>query len=92
MAVELKTDTFPHSFQTARYYLSSTDKLSPDELERRVNYGLTKEYDPQGFYPLRYQGRILLIMPQPDPDVTHIVIPLGIDQDSPEVTLDLVDR
>ena len=87
MAVELKTDTFPHSFQTARYYFTSSDKLSPDELERRVNYGLTREYDPQGFYPLRYQGRILLVMPLPTPDVTHIVIPLGIDQDSPEVTL-----
>ena len=89
MTVALKTDTFPHSCQTARYYFAAADGLTKEELQRRVNYGLTTQYNPMGFFPLRYQGHMLLVLPQPDPDVTHIVIPLGIDPDSPEVTLSL---
>ena len=85
--VELKTDTFPHSFQTARYCLASSDELSQDEMQRRVNYGLTREYNPMGFFPLRYQGRILFVLPVPTPDVSRIVIPLGIDPGDPELTL-----
>ena len=87
MTVELKTDTFPHSFQTARYYLASSNKLSQDEMQRRVNYGLTTDYNPVGFFPLRYQGRILLILPQFTWDISHIVIPLGMEPDAPELTL-----
>ena len=87
IAVELKTDTFPHSFQTARYYLTSTDALSSQELSRRQDYGLVTDYDPQGFFPLRYKGRIMLIMPMPTRAISHIVIPLGIEPGSLEVTL-----
>lgn len=87
IAVELKTDTFPHSFQTARYYLTSSDALSSQELSRRQDYGLITDYDPQGFFPLRYNGRIMLIMPMPTQAISHIVIPLGIEPGSPELTL-----
>lgn len=88
MTVELKTDTFPHSFQTARYYLSSPNQgLSPQERQRRANYGLDNEYDPKGFFPLRYQGHILLVLPTPARAVTRIVIPLGIEPSDGEVTL-----
>ena len=87
MTVELKTDTIPHSFQTARYYFTSSAGLSQEEMQRRVNYGLTKEYNPMGFFPLRYQGRILLVLPQPADVINCIVIPLGMDPEEGEVTL-----
>ena len=87
MTVELKTDTIPHSFQTARYYFTSSAGLSQEEMQRRVNYGLTKEYNPMGFFPLRYQGRILLVLPQPADVINRIVIPLGMDPEEGEVTL-----
>ena len=87
ITVELKTDTIPLTFQTARYCISSPDELSQEEMERRMNYGLTREYNPLGFFPLRYQDRIFLVMPKPDDDVTSISIPLGINPDDPEITL-----
>lgn len=87
MTVELKNDTIPYTFQTARYYLSSSDDLSQEEMERRVNYGLIRDYNPMGFFPLCYQSRILLILPKPTPDVSRIVIPLGMDPDDGEITL-----
>ena len=89
IAVELKTDTIPHSFQTARYYHASADAMSPQELSRRLDYGLVTDYDPQGFFPLRYQDRLLLILPMPTQAISRIVIPLGIDPESPEVELDV---
>ena len=92
MTVELKTDTIPYSFQTARYYFRSSKGLTQEEMERRVNYGLTREYNPMGFFPLRYQGRILLVLPKPTSDVTHIVIPLGIEPEDCEMTLFLDKR
>ena len=85
MTVELKTDTIPMTFQTARYYLASS--LSPEEMERRVNYGLITDYNPMGFFPLRYQGRILLVMPEFTRDISHIVIPLAMPPEDTELTL-----
>ncbi len=87
ITVEIKTDTFPHSLQTARYHLASSNNLSQDEMQRRVNYGLITNYNPMGFFPLRYQGHILLVLPLPTVDISHIVIPLGMDPGSPELTL-----
>lgn len=87
ITVALQTDTIPHSFQTARYYFSPSEGLTQEEMERRTNYGLTTEYNPMGFFPLRYHGRILLVLPMPSPDVTHIVIPLGTEPEDGEVTL-----
>ena len=89
ITVAIKTDTFPQSFQTARYYISPSEGLTQEEKERRTNYGLTTEYNPMGFFPLRYQGHILLVLPMPTQDVTHIVIPLGTEPDDGEVTIRL---
>lgn len=87
MTVALQTDTIPYTFQTARYVLSSPGDLTDEEMDRRRNYGLTTDYNPMGFFPLRYQGHILLVMPVPTPDCTRIVIPLGLNSGDPEVTL-----
>ena len=89
MTVELKTDTLPYTFQTARYYFLPSEGLSQEEMERRANYGLTREYNPMGFFPLRYQGRVLLVLPHPTDGINRIVIPLGMDPNDGEVTIRL---
>jgi hypothetical protein len=87
MAILLKTDTIPHTYQEARYYFyQSTQSLDAEELERRANYGLTMEYSPMSYYPIDYQGRRLLICPFMEDDVEHIVISLDGELSEGEIT------
>jgi len=88
MAVSLRTDTLPYTFQTARYYFTKADEaLTPAERQRRQDYGLTSEFSPQGFFPIIYHGQRFLILPLPDSTVTRITIPLGITPQAPTMTL-----
>ena len=76
MVVTLK-HALPHTFQMARYYMAQPDATMTDkEKEHRANYGLTTEYTPQGFYPLYYQGRHLLVFPMNMGGISHIIFPL----------------
>lgn len=88
MVVMLKHPV-PHTFQMARYYMAQPEVTMTDiEKERRANYGLTVDYTPQGFYPLDYQGRHLLIFPMNLSGVSRIVFPLELGLNpSQEVTL-----
>lgn len=88
MAVELRLDTLPLTPQTARYYMSSTEAgMSPQELERRRNYGLITDYNPQGFFPIAYQGKRWILLPPMDDATSRIVFPLGYNESCGEVTL-----
>lgn len=88
MAVVLHTDTIPWTFQTSRYYIApATMGMTENEMKRRTDYGLVTDYNPQGFFPLRYQGRILLIFPAIDSQTSHIVFPLALGLNPPEATL-----
>lgn len=88
MAVALRLDTVPHTFQTARYHFLSPDEaLTEQEHQRRQEYGLTTTFSPMGFFPISYQGRNLLILPLPDSTVTSISIPLDITRRPVTVTL-----
>ena len=88
MAVSLRTDTLPYTFQTARYYFTKADEaLTSAERQRRQDYGLTSEFSPQGFFPIIYHGQRFLILPLPDSTVTRITIPLGITPQAPTITL-----
>jgi hypothetical protein len=88
MAVVLHTDTLPWSFQTARYYIAPTTKgMTEREMKRRTDYGLVTDYNPRGFFPLRYQGRTLLIFPLINSQTSHIVFPMALGSKAPEVTL-----
>ena len=88
MAVMLNTDTVPHTFQTARYYISPlTNGMSAEEKNRRESYGLVTDYNPCGFFPLRYQGRTILIMPFMSNHTSRVVFPIALGFDAPEVTL-----
>lgn len=88
MAVVLHTDTLPVSMQTAKYYIQQNGRtMSAHERERRENYGLVTDYNPQGFYPLRYQGRSLLIFPLVDSHTSRVVFPVELGLDAAEASL-----
>ena len=79
IAVTLRLDTLPATFQTARYCFEKAETtLTPGELQRRQYYGLNINYEPKGFYPLEYQGQRYLILPAPDSTITRIEIPMDI--------------
>ena len=79
IAVTLRLDTLPATFQTARYCFEKAETtLTPRELQRRQDYGLNINYEPKGFYPLEYQGQRYLILPVPDSTITRIEIPMDI--------------
>jgi uncharacterized membrane protein YhaH (DUF805 family) len=89
MVVTLK-HALPHTFQMARYYMAQPDvTMTAQEKEHRANYGLTTEYTPQGFYPLYYQGRHMLIFPMNMSGISHIVFPLELGLTPKEATLNL---
>lgn len=88
MAVVLHTDTVPYTFQTARYFIApEATGMTEHEMKRRTDYGLVTDYNPQGFFPLRYQGHTLLIFPKFDRQTSHIVFPVALGLGAPEVTL-----
>ena len=75
MAIIIKGDTLPPTYQGAKYYYYETNgDLDQEEQERRRNYGISADFTPQGYYPLYYQGKQLLICPLPTDDVSSIVI------------------
>ena len=61
--------------------------MTEHEMKRRTDYGLVTDYNPQGFFPLRYQGHTLLIFPKLDRQTSHIVFPVALGLGAPEVTL-----
>lgn len=88
MAIVLKVDSLPPTYQQARYYFYETNgNLDAQEVERRRNYAISAEYTPLGYYPLRYQGKHLLICPLPEDDVASIVISFEGDISEGEMTL-----
>ena len=90
MVAELKTDTLPHTFQMARYYMTQPGSgLTAEDAQRRADYGLVTEYTPYGFYPLRYQGRNFFIFRLPSRFIDHIVFPVGMGFKPEEATLTL---
>ena len=88
MVVVLNVDTLPPTPQCADYYLSSPNTdMDADQKRFRRNYGLSTDYVPQGFYPLYYQGRQLLVFPLIDESTSHIVFQLDYDGDLGKMTL-----
>ena len=88
MAIVIKGDTLPPTYQGAKYYFYETNgNLDQEEQERRRNYGISAEYTPIGYYPLYYQGKQLLICQLPGDDVASIVISFKGDVSDGEMTL-----
>lgn len=79
IAVTLRLDTLPATFQTARYCFEKAEAaITQEELQRRQDYGLNINYEPKGFYPLEYRGQRYFILPVPDSTITRIEIPMDI--------------
>lgn len=88
MAIIIKGDTLPPTYQGAKYYFyEANGDLDSEEQERRRNYGISAEYTPIGYYPLYYQGKQLLICQLPTNDVASIVISFKGDVSDGEMTL-----
>ena len=88
MVAELTADTLPRTFQMARYYMIQPGSgLTAEDAQRRAEYGLDTDYSPFGFYPLKYQGRNLLIFTWPNRYINRIVFPIGMGFKPEEATL-----
>ena len=88
VAVTLNVDSLPFTCQQATYILSpSGEGLSPDEVAFRRRYGLTTDRTSYGFYPLSYQGRLLLIFPPIDSNVERVEFPIDHLEPATLVTL-----
>ena len=89
IAIQLLTDTLPAVLQTARYLSNAGNEttLSTADQQRRANYGINLDYTPTGFYLLEYGGKHYIITASPNTTISHIVFPLGINANPPEVTL-----
>ena len=77
IAIELATADMPSSFQTAELRPAGNGASSAREQQRRRDYGITIDYDPAGFYPIDYQGRVYLICGAPGPAVRSVTFPLA---------------
>ena len=86
MVITLNVDTMPFTSQQASYVVSA---LSQEEMEFRNNYGLFTDHTPKGFYPLRYQDRLLLIFPSVSDSVEHIEFPIDNLEPPTQVALHL---
>ena len=81
----LKLDTIPMTTQQAQYFMSQPEgALTANELQVRRKYGLDDDYTNHGYYPLEYEGRVLLIFTEMDSTVSHISFP--IDHKDPVAT------
>ena len=91
MAILLKGDSMPSTFQISRFYEAKNESNKDekdngqDELSR---YGILLDYIPVGFYPLQYQGRNYLIFdPVPEVPINKLVFPVDLPPDPTEVTI-----
>ena len=81
----LNMDTIPITTQQVQYFMSRPEvDMSAHELKIRRKYGIDTDYSEYGFYPLEYEGRLLLIFQKMDSTVSHITFP--IDHKEPVTT------
>lgn len=87
MVVTLKVDSMPFTSQQATYVLDSAGTtLTQDDVDFRRKYGLSTDQVQCGFYPLRYQGQVLLVFPAIDNNTSSVVFPIDFNGDT-QVTL-----
>ena len=91
MAILLKGNALPCTFQTSRFYDASKRYHQPEEEDSKdelSRYGIHLDYVPVGFYPLEYQGRCYLIFdPVPESSFNKIVFPVDLPPEPVEVTI-----
>ena len=77
MVVQLRSDTVPTTYQVgiALWYTDSL-ALSPEERAFRRNHAMEGGGDPFGYYPLRYQDKVYIVMPLAADKDSCLVVPL----------------
>ena len=88
MIVVVNADSLPTSRQQATYHLSDPGRgLSEHELKMRQRYGVSADFAVHGYYPLYYQGKLLLVFPLIDEATSSISFPLDDEGKLGEMTL-----
>ena len=73
MLLTLHLDTLPTAYQVGTAWWSDTTRvLTEREKAYRENYALNSQANPIGYYPLRYEGQVLLVIPLVSNDVTRM--------------------
>ena len=62
MVLPLRLDTLPTAYQVGTAFRSAQSLSSSEEAFRR-KYALKTGSDPIGYYPLRYKGQVLMVLP-----------------------------
>ena len=64
MIMPLRLDTLPTAYQVGTAFWSDTVQgLSAEEQTYRRQHALMSKSDPFGYYPLRYDGKVLMVLP-----------------------------
>lgn len=63
MVLPLRLDTLPTAYQVGTAFRSDTAQMSSSEETFRRKYALKTGSDPIGYYPLRYKGQVLMVLP-----------------------------
>ena len=75
MLMPLNLDTLPTPYQVGTAFWNDTSEvLSARERDYRLKHGLTSSSDPFGYYPLRFDGQVLMVLPLMDNKVTRMEI------------------
>ena len=77
MIVPLREDTVPTTYQVGMaLWSTSSDNLTEQEREYRRSHAMQSSGNPFGYYPLRYQGKVLLVLPLPENRDSCLVVPM----------------
>ena len=80
MVVFWNVDSIIPSYQVGMaYWYQSDENLSEQEKEYRSNHAKLTDGNPFGYYPLRFQGQVMFVMPQSANSDSCLVIPIGYD-------------
>ncbi len=75
MLLPLALDTLPTAYQVGTaYWNDASQALTQAEQDYRRRHALTGKSDPFGYYPLRYDGRVLMVLPLLDNNVSSALL------------------
>lgn len=88
MVIVLNVDTLLPTPQLATYYLAEPGEgLSEQDKQYRSQHGIADDFEPNGFFPLYYQGRQLLVCPLMQGNISHAEFQLDYDGTLGKMTL-----
>lgn len=77
MLLPLKLDTLPTAYQVGlAYWNDASQALTSQEREYRRLHAVISSWDPFGYYPLRYDGQVVMVLPLMSNDVDSMLLML----------------